>query len=40
MAVDDVSDKGRLTIALGAGQIELAAAVDLAVAVIIRFTLE
>ena len=40
MTLDDVADEGRLTIAIGAGQIELAAAVDLAIAVIVSFALE
>ena len=40
MAFDDVADIGRLTIAIGAGQIELAAAVDLAIAVVVSFALE
>jgi hypothetical protein len=40
MAFDDVADIGRLTIAIGAGQIELAAAVDLAIAVAVSFALE
>ena len=40
MAFDDVADKGRLTIAVGAGQVELAAAVELAIAVVVSFALE
>ena len=40
MAFDDVADEGRLTIAVSARQIELATAVELAVAVIIGLTLE
>jgi hypothetical protein len=40
MAFDDVADEGRLAITIGARQVELAAAVDLAVAVIVGFTLE
>src|SRR5262249_5986409 len=36
MALDDVADKGRLTIAIGAGKIELTTAVDLAFAVLLR----
>jgi hypothetical protein len=40
MAFDDVADIGRLTIAIGAGNIELTAAVDLAIAVVVSFALE
>jgi hypothetical protein len=40
IAFDDVADKGRLTIAVGAGKIELTAAVDLAIAVVLSFALE
>ena len=40
MAFDDVTDIGRLTIAIGAGNIELTAAVDLAIAVVVSFALE
>ena len=40
MAFDDVADIGRLTITLGAGNIELTAAVDLAIAVVVSFALE
>jgi hypothetical protein len=40
MAFDDVADEGRLTIAVGARQIELATAIDLAIAVIVGFALE
>src|SRR5215469_2714936 len=40
MAFDDVADIGRLTIAIGAGNIELTAAVGLAIAVVVSFALE
>jgi hypothetical protein len=40
MAFDDVADKGRLTIAIGAGKIELTAAVDLAIAIVVSFAFE
>jgi len=40
MALDDVADKGRLTIAIGAGKIELTTAVDLAIAIVVSFALE
>jgi hypothetical protein len=40
MAFDDVADKGRLTIAIGAGKIELTTAVDLAIAIVVSFALE
>src|SRR4051794_16554781 len=40
MALEDAADIGRLTIAIGAGKIELTAAVDLAIAVVVTFALE
>jgi hypothetical protein len=40
MTFDDVADERRLTIAMSARQIELAAAVDLAVTVVVGLTLE
>ena len=40
MAFNDVADEGRLTIAVGARQVELATAIHGAIAVIISFALE
>ena len=40
MAIDDVTDKGRLTIAIGTWQVELATSVNLAIAIIVGLTLE
>jgi hypothetical protein len=40
VAFHDVTDEGRLTIAVGARQVELATAIHSAIAVIIGFTLE
>ena len=40
MAFDDVADIGRLTIAIGAGKIELTTAVYLAIAIVVSFALE
>ena len=40
MASDDVADIGRLTIAIGARNIELTPAVDLTIAVVVSFALE
>jgi len=40
MASDQVADIGRLTIAIGAGNIELTASVDLTIAVVVSFALE
>ncbi len=40
MAFDDVADEGRLAIAVGAGDVELAAAIHGAIAVVIGFALE
>jgi hypothetical protein len=40
MAFDDVADEGRLAIAVRAWQIELATAIDLAIAVIVGLAFE
>jgi hypothetical protein len=40
MTFNDVTDEGRLTIAMGTRQVELATTIHRAIAVIIRFTLE
>jgi len=40
MAFDDVADEGRLTIAVGARQVELAAAIHSAIAIIVSMVLE
>ncbi len=40
MAFNDVADEGRLTIAMGARQIELATAIHGAIAVIVSFAFE
>ena len=40
MAFNDIADEGRLAKAVGARQVELAAAIDGAIAVVIGFALE
>jgi hypothetical protein len=40
MTFNDVTDEGRLTFAVGARQVELAATIHSAIAVVVRFTFE